>query len=82
MRGRAHHAYRGLLIAVPTVVSAWDDARLQILYEREWKPIEADDDPPLICLEAPPQYYRHGHSCDDDSVAADNGQRRYYDAGA
>ena len=29
----------------------------------------------------PPRYYRHGHSCDNDSVTADNGQRRSINAG-
>ena len=52
MRGRAHRAYSGLLIAVPTVVGAWGDA-VQIHFGQECKPIKADDDPPLI--------YQEGH---------------------
>ena len=43
--------------------------------------LEADDDPPLICQEGPPRCNRHGDSCDNDSVAADNGQKRSIDAG-
>jgi hypothetical protein len=30
---------------------------------------------------APPRCNRHGDSCDNDSVAADNGQKRSIDAG-
>ena len=42
-RGRAHRAFCGLLIAVPTVIGAWGDAGVQIHFGQECKPIEADD---------------------------------------
>jgi hypothetical protein len=51
MRGCAHRPYRGLLIAVPTVVVPEAMQGVQIHFGRECKPIKADDDPPLICQE-------------------------------
>jgi len=42
---------------------------VQIYFGRECKPIKADDDP--LNEPPPPRSYRHGDSCNDDSVAAD-----------
>ncbi len=76
MRGRAHCAYHGLLIAVPTVVGTRGDAAVQIHFGQECKPIEADGNLPLICqvhrcqISPTPRCYQHGNSCDNDSVAA------------